>query len=307
MKNKLVILGAGGVGTAIGAALAEKYYEETLLIGRKEHVFALNLKGCDITGSMKRSIKAKAAEEIDFPLENALLIVAVKITDLESSLRKIQPYLTDTTSVLLIQNGYGVKNIANRALFGLIDQEKVFQAIAAMGAVLSAPGQLELYPGGLKAEKAFAESEYGDIFKDTFFDFKVTFDLEKAIWIKLIINSIANPLSVIFRAKNKVIAEERMNGVKDMLLQEGLAVAKAEGHDIRLTVQDINSFINSDNRTSMLQDHFRKRPNEIDYINGAIISAAEKHDINVPANKLVYDIVKNIEINNFEGKEELNL
>ncbi|MBN2858460.1 MAG: 2-dehydropantoate 2-reductase [Candidatus Delongbacteria bacterium] len=307
MKNKFVILGAGGVGTAIGAALAEKYYEDTLLIARKEHAFALNLKGCGITGSVHKTVRVRAAEEIDFLLENSLLIVAVKITVLEETLRQIHPYITDTTSILLVQNGYGVKNIANRALFGLVDQERIFQAIATLGAVLRAPGQLELYPGGLKAEKAFSKTEYAGIFEGTFLDYKVTSDLEKAVWIKLIINSIVNPLSVIFRAKNKVIAENRLDGLKDMLLKEGLAVVKTEGHDINLTVPEINDFIRSDNRTSMLQDYFHKRPNEIDFINGAIISVSEKHGICVPANRLIYGLVKNIEKNRIEDKEEKNL
>ncbi len=307
MKNRFVILGAGGVGTAIGAALAENFYEETLLIGRKAHVFALNLKGCEITGSVHKTVRARAAEEIDFLLENTLLIVAVKITVLEETLRQIQPYVTNTTSVLLVQNGYGVKNIANRVLLGLVDQERVFQAIATMGAVLGAPGQLELYPGGLKAEKAFSDSVYGDIFRDTFLDYKVTSDLEKAIWIKLVINSIVNPLSVIFRAKNKVIAEERLNELKNSILQEGLKVAASEGYEINLTVGDINEFIRSDNRTSMLQDYFKRRPNEINFINGAIIRAGEKNDIPVPINKTIFELVKNMEKNRVESKEEQNL
>ncbi len=302
--NRLVILGAGGVGTAIGAALAEKYYEETLLIGRKEHVFALNLKGCEITGSVHKTVRARACEEIDFLLENTLLTAAVKITDLEKTLREVLPYITDTTSILLIQNGYGVKNIANRVLFGLVDPESIFQAIATLGAVLGAPGQLELYPGGLKAEKAFADSVYGEIFKDTFLDYKVTSDLEKAIWKKLVINSIVNPLSVIFRAKNKVIAEDRLNGLKDQLLQEGIKVAASEGHKIDITVKEINEFIRSDNRTSMLQDYFKRRPNEIDFINGALIGIGERNGIDVSANKFVHSIVKNIEINRINDKEE---
>jgi 2-dehydropantoate 2-reductase len=304
MKNRLVILGAGGVGTAIGAALAENYYEQTLLIGRKEHVSVLSLKGCLITGSLNKTVRARAGEEIDFLLENTLLIVAVKITVLEETLRNIRAFITNSTSVLLIQNGCGVKNIANRALFGLVEPEMIFQAIATMGAVLGAPGQLELYPGGLKAEKAFADSVYGDIFKNTFLDYKVTSDLEKAIWIKLVINSIVNPLSVIFRAKNKVIAEETLNDLKNSILQEGLKVAASEGYEISLNVKEINDFIRSDNRTSMLQDYFKKRPNEIDFINGAIIQAAEKHGIAVTANKLVYSIVKNIEKIRIENKEE---
>jgi len=307
MKNKIVILGAGGVGTAIGAALAEKYYVDTILIGRKEHVDALNGKGCDISGSLKKNIKARAAEKIDFLLENTLLIVAVKITALENSLREIQNKFTETTTVLLVQNGYGVKEIANRALSGFVPQENIFQAIAGMGAVLKDPGKLEFYPGGLKAEKAFGDTEYKNIFDKTFLEYKVLKGLDKAVWKKLIINSIVNPLSVIFRAKNKFIASDEFNSLKEALLNEGRAVAKSEGYGISLSVADINSYIRSDNRTSMLQDYFRKRPNEIDFINGAVIRIGEKNGINVSTNKIIYDIVKIIEKMRLEGNEETGL
>jgi len=307
MKSKFVILGAGGVGTTIGAALAEKYYEETILIGRKEHVVALSGKGCEISGSLKKNIKTRAAEKIDFLLENTLLIVAVKITALESSLREIQNKFTDTTTVLLVQNGYGVKEIANRALSGFLPQENIFQAIAGMGAVLKDPGKLEFYPGGLKAEKAFGDTEYKNIFDKTFLEYKVLKGLDKAVWKKLIINSIVNPLSVIFRAKNKFIASDEFNSLKEALLNEGRAVAKSDGYGISLSVADINSYIRSDNRTSMLQDYFRKRPNEIDFINGAVIRIGEKNGINVSTNKIIYEIVKNIEKMRLEGNEETGL
>lgn len=307
MKNKIVILGAGGVGTAIGAALAEKYYEDTILIGRKEHTDALNGKGCDISGSLKKNIKARAAEKIDFLLENTLLIVAVKITALENSLTEIQNKLTDTTTVLLVQNGYGVKETANRALSGFVPHENIFQAIATLGAVMTQPGKLELFTGGLKAEKAFGDSEFGRIFEDTFIQCRITKSLDKTIWKKLIINSVVNPLSVIFRAKNKVIADDYFHELKEALLKEGRAVARSEGYNISLSVEDVNSFIRSDNRTSMLQDYFRKRPNEIDFINGALIRIGEKNGINVSTNKIIHDIVKNIEKMRLEGNEETGL
>jgi len=307
MKNKIVILGAGGVGTAIGAALAEKNYENTILIGRKEHVLALNKKGCDITGSVTKNVKLRAAEKIDFLLENTLLIVAVKITVLEKSLIEIQDKFTNTTTVLLVQNGYGVKETARRALSGFVPQENIFQAIATLGAVMTGPGNIELYPGGLKAEKAFGDSEPGRIFENTFIQYRITKNLDKAVWKKLIINSVVNPLSVIFRAKNKVIADDIQCDLKDALLKEGRAVARSEGFEISLSVADINSFIRSDNRTSMLQDYFKKRPNEIDHINGAIISIGEKNGVNVNTNKLIFSIVKNIEMCRLHDLEESSI
>ncbi|OGE83417.1 MAG: hypothetical protein A2Y39_06600, partial [Candidatus Delongbacteria bacterium GWF2_40_14] len=233
--------------------------------------------------------------------------VAVKITALENSLREIQNKFTDTTTVLLVQNGYGVKEIANRALSGFLPQENIFQAIATLGAVMTEPGKIELFPGGLKAEKAFGDSEYGHIFDNTLIQYRITKGLDKAIWKKLIINSVVNPLSVIFRAKNKVIADDVFTDLKEALLKECRAVARSEGYNISLSVADVNSFIRSDNRTSMLQDYFRKRPNEIDFINGAVIRIGEKNGINVSTNKIIYEIVKNIEKMRLEGNEETGL
>ena len=95
--------------------------------------------------------------------------------------------------------------------------------------------------------------------------------------------------------------------MKEALLNEGRAVARSEGYGISLSVADINSYIRSDNRTSMLQDYFRKRPNEIDFINGAVIRIGEKNGISVSTNKIIYDIVKNIEKMRLEGNEETGL
>jgi 2-dehydropantoate 2-reductase len=57
----------------------------------------------------------------------------------------------------------------------------------------------------------------------------------------------------------------------------------------------------------MLQDYFKKRPNEIDFINGAIVETGKKNGVDVTVNKMIYSIVKNIEKNRIEAKEEQNL
>jgi 2-dehydropantoate 2-reductase len=307
MKNRIVILGAGGIGTVIGAALAEKYYRQTTLIGRKDHVKSINKDGCTITGCVNKNVKAHAEESAVNGLENTLLIVSVKITGLENSLLNIKHLIRESTTLLLVQNGYGVKDIARKTLSGILPTENVYQAVVTFGAVLTAPGNIELFPGGLKAEKAFGDSEYGRIFESTFLQCRITKSLDKAIWKKLIINSIVNPLSVIFRVKNKIIADYLQNGLKEALLNEGREVAKSEGYSISLSVADVNAFIRSDNRTSMLQDYFKKRPNEIDFINGAIIRIGEKNGDNVCTNKIIYSIVKDIEKIRLEGKEEAGI
>ena len=45
------------------------------------------------------------------------------------------------------------------------------------------------------------------------------------------------------------------------------------------------------NRSSMLQDVSKKRKTEIDKINGAIVKEAEAHGVDVPANRLIVNLI----------------
>ena len=307
MNNKIVILGAGAVGSTIGGALEEKNSGSVTLIGREAHVDKINSDGLSISGDLSKNIKIKSQTEIDFNLEDTLLIISTKITTLSDAIKKVLPFITNTTTILLIQNGYGVKDIAKEALNGVIAEKNIYQAIASVGVVFREPGIIDFWGGGIKVEKPFTETEYAEVFADTFLDFKATRSIDKAIWYKLVINSVINPLSVIFRAKNKVVAETQYNGLKEKILKEGIAVAKSEGFDVSMTIGMFNSYVDSDNYTSMLQDHFHKRKNEIDFINGAIIEFGEKNRVDVSVNKTIYEIVKSIETINLENKSGSHL
>ncbi|MBN2790185.1 MAG: 2-dehydropantoate 2-reductase [Candidatus Delongbacteria bacterium] len=307
MNNKIVILGAGAVGSTLGAALEEKYSGSVTLIGRKSHVDKIISDGLSIEGDVSKNLKISAKTKIDFSLENTLLIISTKITTLPGAIEEILPFVTDTTTILLIQNGYGAKDIAIEAINGKISENNVYQSIISMGVVFREPGIIDFWGGGIKVEKPFTETDYSEIFKDTFIDFKATRNIGHAIWYKLVINSVVNPLSVILKAKNKVIAETQYNDLKEKILNECIAVAKSEGFDTSMTVEQFNSYISNDNYTSMLQDYFYKRNNEIDLINGVIIRFGEKNGLDVSMNKLIFDLVKSIEKVNLEGKSISNI
>ncbi|MCK4981225.1 MAG: hypothetical protein KAS62_12570, partial [Candidatus Delongbacteria bacterium] len=140
MNNKIVILGAGAVGSTIGGALEEKNSGSVTLIGREAHVDKINSDGLSISGDLSKNIKIKSQTEIDFNLEDTLLIISTKITTLSDAIKKVLPFITNTTTILLIQNGYGVKDIAKEALNGVIAEKNIYQAIASVGVVFREPG-----------------------------------------------------------------------------------------------------------------------------------------------------------------------
>ena len=52
----IIILGAGGIGSLVGALLSRN--NDVLLIGRKAHVDEINKNGLKISGSISKNLKA---------------------------------------------------------------------------------------------------------------------------------------------------------------------------------------------------------------------------------------------------------
>jgi 2-dehydropantoate 2-reductase len=88
------------------------------------------------------------------------------------------------------------------------------------------------------------------------------------------------------------VAEERFDALKSPILAEGVAVAAAEGVELKMNAAFVNRFVSSDNITSMLQDYRRGRPGEIDFLNGAIAALGKKHGIPTPVNAYMAAIIK---------------
>ena len=85
------------------------------------------------------------------------------------------------------------------------------------------------------------------------------------------------------------------------LVDEAVAVCEKSG--IKLTYDNPLEVVYSvsektgANRSSMLQDFDRRSATEIDFINNAIVRAADKLGIDVPVNRTVARLVKTFDLN----------
>jgi 2-dehydropantoate 2-reductase len=298
-KPQVVILGGGAIGSVIAAALADKPGRQPLLVGRSAHVRAIREHGLQVDGLLDHPVFPATGEQIDFPLDDTLLVVTVKAMDLEGSLRSLAPCLRPTTSVLLLQNGFGIKELALKALRGLpVPPEHVFIGIVAMGATAIGPGKVRCFGGNIRVEPAFAATPHFARLQDLAFKVETSRNIDRDLWTKLLVNSAINPLSVLLQGHNRLVAEERFDALKSPILDEGIAVAAAAGIVIKADAAFLNRFVASDNITSMLQDFRRGRPGEIDFINGAIVALGKKHSLPTPVNAFVVALIKALEARN---------
>src|SRR6266700_5195681 len=127
---KIVILGAGALGTVLGAHLAQAG-EDVTLLARGNRAAFLQEHGATITGLVDFTVPVRVVTDPSQVHAAEVLLVTVKTYDMASALQSVKHL--DVDSVASIQNGV----LKNEQLAQTFGSDKVLGAMAAFsGAVL---------------------------------------------------------------------------------------------------------------------------------------------------------------------------
>ena len=126
-------------------------------------------------------------------------------------------------------------------------------------------------------------------------------DINKSIWIKLLVNVALNPVCSIAGVRNGALLEvPELWAQAISAMSEAATVATASGVD--LSDIDIESLLRevasntSENRCSMLQDIMAGRKTEVNHLCGAIVDAGESVGVPTPRNEMLHALICGIEI-----------
>ena len=268
---KIIILGAGAIGSVYGALLSRKY--DVLLIGRKAHVDKINQEGLNIEWKAEQVFQIKAKETIEQEdiTDNTLIILTTKVYDSREAIEKIKDKLKEDTTILCLQNGLGSEDIVKE-----IVPNKVIRGLTNSAATFVEPGKVFLDV----LEPIFVDNEeIVKIFDKTKIPTVYETNMQKEIWRKAIINSIVNPLTALMKIKNKELCKPEFREIEKMMHNECITCAEKEGFIFKKNVLSLilELIKESENKSSMLQDIENNRKTEIDFINGAIVKVGEKH------------------------------
>jgi 2-dehydropantoate 2-reductase len=328
----LHIVGSGAIGGLLAAG-AEKHQIAYTRYPRSH---------CDTTAHAKATTVPSKAIWLDghtFSLRGAIasptaiesdhvLIIPLKVYQLESALRQWQPFLQAKPVIVLLQNGMGGQEIARELLgndYPLLlattshgalkkkvddtEQHLVYTGLGntALGSVqhpnLSALNELLNADDLLKThhlphsdnESRKLLTAY-NLLNRALPPVTISNNILHALWNKLAINAVINPLTALNNVANLAICDESYSELLHDICQEFVDVAKACGEhfelcDIKANVLQVAKATGS-NFSSMHQDVQYKRQTEIDAINGYIVSMAKKKGISVPTNTLLVERVK---------------
>lgn len=293
---KIAILGAGALGCLYGAYLS-KEHDVTFVVRRGEQMDAINDKGitCESPDG-DFIVKAKACTEVsDVPVQD-VVFVFVKGYDTESALNGIRTIIGPDTIVCSLQNGLG--NYEN--MVRVVPKEQIILGTSNRGAYIICDGHV-VYAGGTLDHIGSPTGDVSkakviaDIISNAGFVSELNDEIEYYIWQKLFVNIGVNAITGILEYKN-AICKDNENGrrLSELAIREAVKIAVSTGlkFDEDETVELFFNCLVTGNNSSMFQDISKKRPTEIDTINGAVVRLAKEKGLSAPVNETLTLLVK---------------
>lgn len=322
MSQEIAILGAGAIGSSLGADLTKAGYKVMLIDQWPAHVEAMKGNGLHIK---------MPGEEVHTPVKALhlcdlcglqpqfdIVFLAAKSYDTLWLVEFIKPYLKSSGVLVSLQN-----SLNDEWISPAIGSHRDLASVVELSAELFEPGWVQRNTDRSHTWFALGEldgritprvKEIGRILSHTA-KVDITTNIWGAKWSKLVLNSMTSGMCGILYARNWELAQKpELRRICVKLGRESLRVATALGYRLEplfgLSAEDllastdevleknlfaISSTIGTKARTMILQDHLKGRRSEVDYTNGLIVIKGKEAGVPTPVNEIILSLNKQIE------------
>jgi 2-dehydropantoate 2-reductase len=310
---RIGVIGAGAVGGAIAALMARAGHEVEVT-ARGANLRAIEEGGIRLSGGWgEYTASVTAGNQLERTPE--LAIVATKAQDAERAIRANQRVLGGVP-VAVVQNGLD----SVRATAPLLPRSDVLGVLALYATSLVAPGQVVIgttgntyVGGGADVPARYVAGILNEVMPAT-----VANNFVGAQWTKLVINQVNALPAITGMSVQEVVAIPALRRILTLSMRENVRVgmrsnvkfAEVQG----LTNRRLRSFVRLPvafgeslpklmarrmgavpNPGSTLQSIRRGSLTEVDYLNGAVVTAGEKIGMPTPVNTAIVALVHEVE------------
>jgi 2-dehydropantoate 2-reductase len=284
------VLGAGAIGCLFAQALHRCGTRVTLVMRAGTHaqlrpvIVERGDQSCEV------QLPVIAA---DGPASISHLLVTTKAYDVRDAVAGIAHLLGNNCVVLLLVNGLGLAE----QLAAEWPQLDIYCGTTTEGAYSlgaqhvrhAGRGNTRIGKEGLSRPPAWFE-QWPRAIDDCVWDAHI----QSALWSKLAVNCIINPLTAVHGCRNGELGRRRdLAAHVTLLCDEVASICRAAGFaDIAQQLPSTVATViaaTADNRSSMLQDVECGRRTEIDFITGYLLHVADQLDIAAPHNRALLE------------------
>lgn len=301
---KIVVVGAGAMGSLFGGLLAESGHAVTLVDVNAAQLQALQAKGLRLqTDEGERYIRGLRACGPSQATESPeLMLVFTKTLHTATALAGVQHLMQPDTHVLSLQNGLG--NVETISQY--VAPDRILIGVTTWPADLAGPGHVHSHGRGVVRMMAADGHDrpflatVAKALNDAGLACTVDAAVWSAIWEKVAFNAALNSICT-----STQCTVDQLGTIDDgrvlafSVVDEVLSVAQARGVTVqaeacRARVADAIAH-HIGHKPSMLQDMLAARRTEIEAINGAVVAAAAEHGIPVPCTRTLLQVVRLME------------
>jgi 2-dehydropantoate 2-reductase len=303
---RICVFGAGATGGHLVVKLALAGHDVSV-VARGPHLAAMREKGVTlISGAACLTARVAASDDPARHGRQDLIVVTTKATGLAQVAEGVAPLIGPDTVAIYPQNGipwwYPLGQAADR-----IPDLPLFRLAPALlrhmpadrvlgGSIYSANEVVE--PGVIRNASAdenrlvFAEvaappglaARCRAVFEDAGIASPAPGDARRAIWRKLLGNMSGSALALVTGTRSVTVRQDpALLPIYIRLIEEGLAIAAAHGHNLRTEIDPRNARLPPPgHKPSLLQDYEAGRPMEIGEILLAPLAFARSADVRTP-------------------------
>jgi 2-dehydropantoate 2-reductase len=306
---KYAVLGAGAMGSLIGAALSKGGQEVLLVDPYREHMDRIAAEGLRLSfGPVTETVRMQTCTNPAEAGQVDVVVLLVKGFMSETAITGARGLFGEGTFVCTLQNGLGNVEVLEKHF----PRDRILQGVIHLAGRMVGPGEVsgaryretDLYLGSLVKEgpaSDVAKTMAGSL-SDGGLTAEYKTDVEGEIWKKAVVNACLNaPCGVLRLRGGEYFGHPEGKRIAADIAREFAAVAAAKG--IVIDVDDAMRYLEAGTRTrsehypSMAQDMMNRRRTEIDFLNGAVVKYGQERGIPTPANDYVTRFVKIIEDN----------
>lgn len=293
---RIAVMGAGGVGGYFGARLALAGHDVTF-VARGRHLESIRREGLRIehASSPMHVRDARATDDAAAIGPVDVVMLCVKLWDVEAAAEAIRPLLAGGGVVIPFQNGIDAPAMLSRTL----GADRVVGGIAYIAASITSPGTVthvgsmaRLRVGAFDGVRDDAAEAFAAAALAAGVEIAIAPDIRRALWEKFVFLSGLSGITCLTRQPLGVVrAEAQMRGTFEAIMRETWSVGRANGALMDDDFVDkqlaFAQTLPGEMRASMLNDLVAGNRLETPWLAGAIVRLGRVAGVPTPVNATV--------------------
>jgi 2-dehydropantoate 2-reductase len=270
-------------------------------VARGAHLRALRAEGLRLQ-SPKGDLHLRGVIATDNPAEIGpvdVVLLTVKMYDLEVAARLVAPLIGPDTAVITMQNGVEAVDI----VAGVVGREHVVGGVAYVAAVISEPGVIKhtsldaLIFGELDGRVSERLTRFAEAGTRAGFGARVSGRIEIDLWAKFARLSVFSGMTAVTRSTMGVLrSDPELFAMLQAACAETISVGRARGVPLPDTLMhDITEMVRSlppQAKASMLEDLERGKRLELPWLSGGVVRLGRDAGVPTPTHGFIATVLK---------------